>query len=418
MPSRSKYGLFLCITAIALIFAQVEYGHGAYFIEYIYDNAGNLVERRMTLDNTGPTGTVTINSGAAYTNAVGVVLTLTCSDNVSGCSKMQFSNDNIYYSVLEPYVPSKAWALTDGDGTKTVYAKFQDGVGNWSAVYTDTIVLDTQVPTGTISINAGAAYTNSVNVTLNLTCSGGLSGCSQMQFSNDGTTYSSPEAYSTTKAWTLTTGDGTKTVYSRFKDGAGNWSTAYSDTIILETQMPAGTIIVNRGATYTNSINVTLSLTCSDNLSGCSQMRFSNDNITYSTPEAYAATKAWTLTTGSGAKSVYVKFKDGAGNWSNPFSDTIILNSSCSNSTVRIGTTSYTTLQSAYNAASNGKVIKVQGVMLTENLTVNRNVTVTLEGGYDCGFTTNYGNVTAIKGAITTTVGGGTLTIKNFILSP
>jgi len=47
---------------------------------------------------------------------------------------------------------------------------------------------------------------------------------------------------------------------------------------------------------------------------------------------------------------------------------------------------------------------------------VNRNITLTLEGGYDSGFTTNYGNMTVLKGMMTTTVGGGTMTIRNFTL--
>ena len=54
-----------------------------------------------------------------------------------------------------------------------------------------------------------------------------------MQFSNDGATWSSPEPYATTKSWTLEPGDGTKTVYVKFKDNVGNWSIAYSDSIIL-----------------------------------------------------------------------------------------------------------------------------------------------------------------------------------------
>jgi uncharacterized protein YceK len=225
MPSRLRYGLLLGITAITLTFFQVEYGHGAYFVEYIYDNAGNLVERRMTLDDTGPTGTVTINSGAAYTNSANVSLALTCSDNVSGCSQMRFSNDGTWYSTPEPYAASKAWTLTLGQGTMTVYAKFKDGAGNWSTAYTDTIVLDTTPPTGTIAINGGATYANSTNVTLNLTCNDTLSGCSQVQFSNDGFNYAPPQQYAASKSWTLLTGDGAKTVYAMFQDGAGNWST-------------------------------------------------------------------------------------------------------------------------------------------------------------------------------------------------
>jgi hypothetical protein len=107
----------------------------------------------------------------------------------------------------------------------TVYAKFKDGAGNWSTAYTDTIVLDTTPPTGTIAINGGATYANSTNVTLNLTCNDTLSGCSQVQFSNDGFNYAPPQQYAASKSWTLLTGDGAKTVYAMFQDGAGNWST-------------------------------------------------------------------------------------------------------------------------------------------------------------------------------------------------
>ncbi|HEY5541121.1 MAG TPA: hypothetical protein VIL41_06690, partial [Coriobacteriia bacterium] len=68
------------------------------------------------------------------------------------------------------------------------------------------------------------------------------SGVSQMRFSNDGSTWSSWQAYSTTASWTLTSGDGTKTVYAQFKDNAGNASSAtISDTIGLDTVAPTAT---------------------------------------------------------------------------------------------------------------------------------------------------------------------------------
>lgn len=47
-----------------------------------------------------------------------------------------------------------------------------------------------------------------------------------------------PESYTTTKTWNLTAGDGEKRVYVRFQDNAGNWSQAYSDSIILDTISP------------------------------------------------------------------------------------------------------------------------------------------------------------------------------------
>ena len=385
----------------------------AYVTHYIYDEAGNLIGRSMVLDQTPPVTTAS-PQGGFYNTPQSV--TLTCNDGTgAGCDKIYYTTDGTTPTTSSPVYSSPI--NIPGDTTLKFFAT--DIGGNSETVKTEIYTFDTVAPTGTAVINGGAAYTNNTTATLTLTCSDDLSGCSKMRFSNDGNTYSDPENYVTPKSWVLASGDGTKTVYAKFRDTAGNWSTIpCNDTIVLDTQAPTGTITINGGATYTNGINVTLTLTCNDVLSGCSQMQFSNDNSTYSDPEAYAATKSWTLTPGSGTRYVYAKFLDAAGNPSNPLSDTIILNSSCSNPAVRIGSTPYDTLQAAYNAASNGNVIKVQGVMLTENLTVNRNVTVTLEGGYDCGFTSNYGNVTAIKGSITTTVEGGTLTIKNFILSP
>jgi hypothetical protein len=121
-------------------------------------------------------------------------------------------------------------------------------------------------PTGTITIDSGATFTNTIAATLALTCSD-PSGCAEMQFSNDDISYSTPEAYSATKDWTLDAGDGTKTVYAKFKNGEGTWSSAYSDTIVLDTAAPA-TTASPVGGTYAAPQSVTL--TCDDGTgSGC-----------------------------------------------------------------------------------------------------------------------------------------------------
>ena len=94
--------------------------------------------------------------------------------------------------------------------------------------------VDTVVPTGTISINGGASSTTSRSVTLKLSASdpSPASGVADMRFRNGGTTtWSSWEAYSTSKSWTLTSGAGTKTVYVQYRDRAGNISATASDTI-------------------------------------------------------------------------------------------------------------------------------------------------------------------------------------------
>jgi len=126
-----------------------------------------------------------------------------------------------------------------------------------NATMTAVYVTDTTAPTGSVNINVGAAATNSTSVTLALTCSD-ANGCSQMQFSNDNSTWSTAETYAATKSWTLASGDGTKTVYAKFKDAVGNWSSAVSDTITLDATAPT-TTATPAGGTFTGSVTVALS---------------------------------------------------------------------------------------------------------------------------------------------------------------
>jgi hypothetical protein len=76
-------------------------------------------------------------------------------------------------------------------------------------------------------------------VSVRLKCSDKKSGCRQMQLSQDGGPFTLPEPYATNRTWTLTGGDGMKTVSVRYLDGAGNVSKTYSDTIALDTTAPA-----------------------------------------------------------------------------------------------------------------------------------------------------------------------------------
>ncbi|MCD6534685.1 MAG: DNRLRE domain-containing protein [Deltaproteobacteria bacterium] len=91
------------------------------------------------VDVTSPIGNVVIASGVTGTESGSVILTLSASDAGSGVAQMQFSNNNVDWSAPEAYAVSKSWGLSDGLGLKTVYVKFQDGAGNWSPSYSDSI---------------------------------------------------------------------------------------------------------------------------------------------------------------------------------------------------------------------------------------------------------------------------------------
>ena len=60
---------------------------------------------------------------------------------------------------------TKTWTLGTGDGVKTVYVKFRDGVGNWSNAFTTTITLDTTAPE-TLANPLGGTYGTVQSVTL------------------------------------------------------------------------------------------------------------------------------------------------------------------------------------------------------------------------------------------------------------
>jgi hypothetical protein len=128
------------------------------------------------------------------------------------------------------------YTLTEGDGEKQVNYKVQDSAGNTADVVFDKIILDTTSPGGpSIEINDGAQKTDSTKVTLKINANDDTSGVYQISFSNDGLTWSDWENYTQTLLYTLPEGDGTKTIYFKVKDKAGNTAGPVSADIILDT---------------------------------------------------------------------------------------------------------------------------------------------------------------------------------------
>ncbi len=313
-------------------------GNKTVYVRY-YDKAGNVSQvfsKSIILDTVAPVGTVKVNGGAAYINQTAVTLDLSATDAGTGVDKMCFSTNNSTWTTAEAYAAKKDWVFPTGDGAKTVYVKFQDKAGRWSAAVSVTVTMDTVKPTGSINVNSGVAYVSTQVVTLNLSGTDASSGISTMSFSSDNANWTAPVAYTTSKTFTLPVGDGTKTVYVKYYDKAGNVSLAYSKSILLDMTQPTGSITINSGATYATSTAVTLNLSGADSGSGIATMSFSTNNTTWTAAEAYAASKAFTLPTGDGNKTVYVRYYDKAGNVSQTFSNAIILDTLAPVGTVKV----------------------------------------------------------------------------------
>ena len=132
---------------------------------------------------------------------------------------------------------------------------------------------------------------------------------------------------STTWSYTVSLStEGNNTFNIQAKNSLGKLSTTKSLTVLRDTVVPTGSIDINSGVVYATSQTVTLNLSASDGSgSGVTQMSFSTDNTNWTTPETYAASKTFTLPSGDGNKTVYVKYFDKAGNVSLVYSKSITL---------------------------------------------------------------------------------------------
>ncbi len=191
------------------------------------------------------------------------------------------------------------------------------------------------------SINAGALFTKSADVTLTLSAPAGTT---QIQISNDGGfTGAAWEPFVTQKAWTISNVGETpmpRTVYVRFRTN-GQVSGLYLDDIVLDRTKPHGGCQINdplgapvaaqapeRAAIPGYEIllpsllqrhiagmrAVNLALTATDDNSGVELMRIGTQaDLTDGKSFVFAATQEWYIPE-NGAATIYVSFLDRAGN--------------------------------------------------------------------------------------------------------
>jgi hypothetical protein len=103
---------------------------------------------RVKVDNTPPSGSITIGDGSRYVRHPLVTLKLKAEDNISGVARMQLWDGRVPFGELEPYASVKDWVLPYGDGLKEVGVRFLDEMGRVSYIYTATVTLDMMSPGG------------------------------------------------------------------------------------------------------------------------------------------------------------------------------------------------------------------------------------------------------------------------------
>lgn len=180
---------------------------------------------------------VLIDRGAKYLEETTARVRVGATDEVSGVVRMMLSEDQGFDGAAwAPFAGQTQWTFREGEGDKTLYAKFRDRAGNESEACSDTIILDTTPPGGVaVAIANDAEYVSSPEVVL------GLEGdeAAFMQVSNDSALAGARwMPYSASVAgWLLLEPDedGIKRVYARFRDEAGNRTEPVQDAVELDT---------------------------------------------------------------------------------------------------------------------------------------------------------------------------------------
>ncbi|MCK5690621.1 hypothetical protein KAI87_15180, partial [Myxococcota bacterium] len=308
------------------------------------DQAGNTAKSAATieLDQTAPVASIVLNP-SDYTQDQLIQVLVTA----SGATQMCFWSTDLADGSTDSCV-ANGWVDVAGsqdlnlvmtsEGSKTINAKFKDGVGNEIDAAPQSVILDTVAPvagnlllTGTVGASTlDTSWTRVVAVSADVSTFSDAD-IIEMMVSNDSTFNGALwQDYLTSFTWFLPAGDGQKTVWVKVRDGAGNESIASSYTIGLDQTPPSGGITITgsirdalQSTTLTGVAAVTLNIAASDNAggSGSIEMLVSGDMVSGTFPDPWVAlsiSESVELSApsplGGQQKTVAVSFRDLAGN--------------------------------------------------------------------------------------------------------
>lgn len=202
-------------------------------------------------------------------------------------------------------------------------------------------------------VDGGAVFTTVTSVQVAIVATGAEP--TELRLANDPTTVDGLLEHGETRPWTPVAewsldsapcpcGDGERTVWGQWRTGDGPWSEPVSDAIALDRTGPTGSVVIDDGAAVMGDPwgwqgsaydfpKVRLTITVSDAGADIAPRAWavSRDGVTWQdlTLSAYGTFEYEYDLVGmdvdEGVKTVRVKFRDGAGNWSAPVTDTIAL---------------------------------------------------------------------------------------------
>jgi len=244
---------------------------GNFTIQYnSTDYAGN-VEQTKT-ENIIVEKPIKIDGDATYTNSLAVDLELTADHVISNAVNMSFSNNNMNWTEWETYADTRAWNLSDIDGLKTVYVKFENET-YVSPAYFDTITLVTTPPNTTVSLSGATGdngwYISDVQIEFQVNSAALLNETWYRLDDGDWTKYDQPINI---------TIEGQILVEFYSTDKAGNIEETKNTTVKVDKTTPTITITSPEARIYALNESVMVIFNASDLMSGLADVTAALDN--------------------------------------------------------------------------------------------------------------------------------------------
>lgn len=304
----------------------------AYFMDEAKNTTKIPAEASITFKTTPPKpALILIDQGKKYTNNKdGIVsVKLSAKENPSSL-RMLISNKPNFEGAKERAFTTTIsnWQLeSENDGLKSIYVRLIDQASNFSDASKADIFLDRTPPKlNSFTINGKSEWSISLKVLL----TSDVDDAYEAQYSNNPNTLRNIkwEKYNPQRTdWTILPNDGEKIVYARFRDAAGNSTEVVSAKVMLDMTPPNGRLIINGGNKVTNHPEgkIKLQIDHDEDVIG---MQLTNipDFKEIKLLPLEKNIENWNVDgMEDGPKTVFLRLKDKAGNYSKIYSSGIIL---------------------------------------------------------------------------------------------
>lgn len=238
---------------------------------------------------------------------------------------MMLSDDASFYgSKWQPYSDTVSnWQLTKPiDGINYVFVKFRDDAGNISLPLSDKVIVDTHAPNIlNVNINGDATLTNTPQVRVSIE---GFKGDLMQIGDSEDLSEAAVQVYQDYLDWELKGEDGEYSVYVQLIDSAKNYSEMKKGTIVLDRTPPnPQDIILEDGSERTRNSKIKVQLKAEE----AHEMQYGLTNDFSKDRWILYKEEPFYLPLGNikGARKVYARFRDQAGNISEVIQDSIII---------------------------------------------------------------------------------------------